>query len=171
MEVASSSTERCPSGRRSTPGKCVYGNVPRVRIPPSPPELKKGAVCPFFNSDCEGGVDGPSRVRLERVARSMLRATRERTSARSGGGPAGVRASAWADGRIIPPSPPDSRRLNRSVAGLGWEAVVEVYRADSRCRPQPDTEYLQIQDLRICWLVTCCFSKSDSNTCVCYEPF
>ena len=30
--------ERCPSGRRSTPGKCVYVNsVPRVRIPPSPP--------------------------------------------------------------------------------------------------------------------------------------
>ena len=30
--------ERCPSGLRSTPGKCVYVNsVPRVRIPPSPP--------------------------------------------------------------------------------------------------------------------------------------
>ena len=30
--------ERCPSGRRSTPGKCVYvDSVPRVRIPPSPP--------------------------------------------------------------------------------------------------------------------------------------
>ena len=28
---------RWPSGRRRTPGKCVYGNVPRVRIPPSPP--------------------------------------------------------------------------------------------------------------------------------------
>ena len=27
----------CPSGLRSTPGKCVYGNVPRVRISPSPP--------------------------------------------------------------------------------------------------------------------------------------
>jgi short-subunit dehydrogenase len=30
-------TERWPSGRRRTPGKCVYGNVSRVRIPPSPP--------------------------------------------------------------------------------------------------------------------------------------
>ena len=29
--------ERCPSGRRSTPGKCVYLTVSRVRIPPSPP--------------------------------------------------------------------------------------------------------------------------------------
>ena len=37
------SPERCPSGRRSTPGKCVYVNsVPRVRIPPSPPiEFRK----------------------------------------------------------------------------------------------------------------------------------
>ena len=32
--------ERCPSGRRSTPGKCVYvDSVPRVRIPPSPPSI------------------------------------------------------------------------------------------------------------------------------------
>ncbi len=31
--------ERCPRGRRSTPGKCVYGNVSRVRIPPSPPDV------------------------------------------------------------------------------------------------------------------------------------
>ena len=29
--------ERCPSGRRSTLGKRVCGNVPWVRIPPSPP--------------------------------------------------------------------------------------------------------------------------------------
>ena len=29
--------ERCPSGRRSTPGKCVYRKVSRVRIPLSPP--------------------------------------------------------------------------------------------------------------------------------------
>ena len=30
--------ERCPSGRRSTPGKCVWVDSPsRVRIPPSPP--------------------------------------------------------------------------------------------------------------------------------------
>ena len=33
--------ERCPSGLRSTPGKCVYGNVSRVRIPPSPPDNLK----------------------------------------------------------------------------------------------------------------------------------
>ncbi len=33
--------ERWPSGRRRTPGKCVYGNpVSRVRIPFSPPYLK-----------------------------------------------------------------------------------------------------------------------------------
>ena len=45
--------ERCPSGRRSTPGKCVYGTtVPRVRIPPSPPihenagSLKPAFLCP-----------------------------------------------------------------------------------------------------------------------------
>ena len=29
-------TERWPSGRWRTPGKCVYGNVSRVRIPLSP---------------------------------------------------------------------------------------------------------------------------------------
>lgn len=29
---------RCPRGLRSTPGKRVYGNVSRVRIPFSPPE-------------------------------------------------------------------------------------------------------------------------------------
>ena len=34
--------ERCPSGLRSTPGKCVYfKRVPRVRIPLSPREKKK----------------------------------------------------------------------------------------------------------------------------------
>ena len=33
------SPERCPSGRRSTPGKCVWVHSPsRVRIPPSPPD-------------------------------------------------------------------------------------------------------------------------------------
>ncbi len=42
-------TERWPSGRRRTPGKCVYGNpVSRVRIPPSPPDSSKGArLAPF----------------------------------------------------------------------------------------------------------------------------
>ena len=35
-------TERWPSGRRRTPGKCVYGNpVSRVRIPPSPPDFMR----------------------------------------------------------------------------------------------------------------------------------
>lgn len=29
--------ERCKSGLIGSPGKTVYGNVPRVRIPPSPP--------------------------------------------------------------------------------------------------------------------------------------
>ena len=38
---------RCPSGLRSTPGKRVYVNsVPRVRIPPSPPESVKQARFP-----------------------------------------------------------------------------------------------------------------------------
>ena len=37
--------ERCPSGLRSTPGKCVYVNsVPRVRIPPSPPSIHRCAT-------------------------------------------------------------------------------------------------------------------------------
>ena len=34
-----SDAERCPSGRRSTPGKCVYGNVSRVRIPLALPDF------------------------------------------------------------------------------------------------------------------------------------
>ncbi len=42
---------RCPSGRRSTPGKCVYGNVSRVRIPPSPPNQKSPAMRGFFVVD------------------------------------------------------------------------------------------------------------------------
>ena len=40
--------ERCPSGLRSTPGKCVYVNsVPRVRIPPSPPTEAARALKPL----------------------------------------------------------------------------------------------------------------------------
>ena len=36
--VAKENAEQWPSGRRRTPGKCVYGNpVSRVRIPPAPP--------------------------------------------------------------------------------------------------------------------------------------
>ena len=33
--VLSAPSEKWPSGRRRTPGKCVYGNVSRVRIPSS----------------------------------------------------------------------------------------------------------------------------------------
>lgn len=45
-------TERWPSGRRRTPGKCVYLNqVPRVRIPLSPPNNEKtGSLKPVFSS-------------------------------------------------------------------------------------------------------------------------
>lgn len=32
---------RCPRGLRSTPGKRVYGNVSRVRIPFSPKKIYK----------------------------------------------------------------------------------------------------------------------------------
>ena len=46
--VISAATERWPSGRRRTPGKCVYGNVSRVRIPPSPPSKRKGALGALF---------------------------------------------------------------------------------------------------------------------------
>ncbi len=42
--VCKKNTEKCPSGRRSALGKRMYGNpVPRVRIPPSPPNKKKPA--------------------------------------------------------------------------------------------------------------------------------
>ena len=50
-------TERWPSGRRRTPGKCVYGNVSRVRIPPSPPPNKKGHL--------EGGLFYCAAARLK----------------------------------------------------------------------------------------------------------
>ena len=44
-----SSLERCPSGLRSTPGKCVYvKSVPRVRIPPSPPVLESVYMCTVY---------------------------------------------------------------------------------------------------------------------------
>jgi hypothetical protein len=38
--VFSAPLESWPSGRRRTPGKCVYGNVSRVRIPRSPPHTE-----------------------------------------------------------------------------------------------------------------------------------
>ena len=43
--VLSAPSEKWPSGRRRTPGKCVYGNVSRVRIPPSPPFIKDCVAC------------------------------------------------------------------------------------------------------------------------------
>ncbi len=52
--------ERCPSGRRSTPGKCVYvSSVPRVRIPPSPPHIKKSHPIGwlFFGSSRKSGEE------------------------------------------------------------------------------------------------------------------
>ena len=54
--LISAATERWPSGRRRTPGKCVYGNVSRVRIPPSPPKSKKGLLGPFFRLSGIGGL-------------------------------------------------------------------------------------------------------------------
>jgi hypothetical protein len=47
-------TEKCLSGRKSTPGKCVYGKtVSRVRISPSPQlKITKSLICinmGFFN--------------------------------------------------------------------------------------------------------------------------
>jgi hypothetical protein len=49
--------ERCPSGLRSTPGKCVYVNsVSRVRIPLSPPYNEKALIIQgFFVSVVLGG--------------------------------------------------------------------------------------------------------------------
>ena len=43
-------TERWPSGRRRTPGKCVTGNRSRVRIPPSPP------ITPHLANSQESGA-------------------------------------------------------------------------------------------------------------------
>ena len=49
------SLERCPSGRRSTPGKCVYAkSVSRVRIPSS---LQQTLFLPLFSpNSSEFGV-------------------------------------------------------------------------------------------------------------------
>ena len=46
--VFSAASEKWPSGRRRTPGKCVYGNVSRVRIPPSPPSKQKTPLWGVF---------------------------------------------------------------------------------------------------------------------------
>lgn len=41
FKTAKSERERCPSGLRSTPGKCVYSKrVSRVRIPLSPQKVR-----------------------------------------------------------------------------------------------------------------------------------
>ena len=56
METATKILERCPSGRRSTPGKCVYGNVSRVRIPPSPPNIKRPRRG-LFSIRCQQGFE------------------------------------------------------------------------------------------------------------------
>ncbi len=47
--------ERWPSGRRRTPGKCVYGNVSRVRTPPSPPHHAINLQNPANFSPTAGG--------------------------------------------------------------------------------------------------------------------
>ena len=47
-------TERWPSGRRRLLGKQVYGNaVPRVRIPPSPPDLQYNQETFFQRSNIQ----------------------------------------------------------------------------------------------------------------------
>jgi hypothetical protein len=54
LYTAKNQTERCPSGRRSTPGKCVYGKtVPRVRIPLSPPLTGYVMVARSVPSQCD----------------------------------------------------------------------------------------------------------------------
>ncbi len=65
------SLERCPSGRRSTPGKCVYAkSVSRVRIPSSlQPNAPAGAF--FVERIC-------LRAANKRVKQKMNRATKER---------------------------------------------------------------------------------------------
>ena len=49
-------TERWPSGRRRAPAKGVYGNVSRVRIPPSPPN-EEGPSGPFSFGGHAGGFE------------------------------------------------------------------------------------------------------------------
>ena len=62
---------RCPSGRRSTPGKCVYGNVSRVRIPPSPPKIKSPAQCRVFYFSVTGNSDeNPDPAQQRRSVRA-----------------------------------------------------------------------------------------------------
>ncbi len=79
--------ERWPSGRRRTPGKCVYGNpVSRVRIPPSPPDSSKGArVAPFaFPAPGVSGFEPEkSNMMVRRVPCSGTRASPQATTRRA----------------------------------------------------------------------------------------
>ncbi len=87
--------ERCPSGLRSTPGKCVYGKtVPRVRIPPSPPyKSERGHSAPFTFVRRGRPDENP---RFDNIAGSDFG---RRVAAAPKGRGAGKR-------RAIPPSPP-----------------------------------------------------------------
>ncbi len=80
-------TERWPSGRRRTPGKCVYGNpVSRVRIPPSPPDSSKGAPSgPFcmVGPGARGFEPERSKMMVRRVTRSGTRASPQATTRRA----------------------------------------------------------------------------------------
>ena len=92
--------ERCPSGLRSTPGKCVcVKNAPRVRIPPSPPVLtQRGSSGPFMLRLSVGGFE-PSVVHKpgSTTRRSRVERRSVATAAPQGRGP---------QARVIPPSPP-----------------------------------------------------------------
>ena len=57
--------ERWPSGRRRTPGKCVYGNVSRVRIPLSPPKKKIPAKKTKKNNPIELGMNDENEITIK----------------------------------------------------------------------------------------------------------
>ena len=60
---ANRNAERWPSGRRRTPGKCVYGNpVSWVRIPPAPPPFKYFLLNDFRPSSRAVGISAERRV-------------------------------------------------------------------------------------------------------------
>ena len=113
---------RCPSGRRSTPGKCVYGNVSRVRIPPSPPNKEPGLV-PGFLLGGQGGSDLNPPVRQAGREPGAGR-TRNAGAPRRGGGSLLTTS--------IPPSPPNKEPglvpgfllVHRALAGIVfWDRV------------------------------------------------
>ena len=72
--------ERCPSGRRSTPGKCVYvDSVPRVRIPPSPPMFFNASVVSVVGTgQCRCNCNGLMSVKpgKRKKSRSADQSTR-----------------------------------------------------------------------------------------------